>query len=379
MPGLYLHIPFCQRKCRYCDFVSFAGCADAEAYLQALFLEMALCREALPPLNYDTVFIGGGTPSTLPEGAIARLMEEVTRKFRVSPEAEITLEANPGTLSANKLREYRNAGVNRLSLGLQSADDRVLSNIGRIHTYAQFLESFHMARGAGFSNVNADVMYGLPEQTLEAHLDTIERLAALGVEHVSAYSLILEENTPLYTDVVGGAQSLPSEDDAYEMHRRGMALLAKLGYKRYEISNFAKPGLESRHNLNYWNNGEYLGLGLNSHSAMRVGGKWLRWSNTASLSEYVASCVRGERPLAEDAREIPAEEEMFETVMLGLRKTGGVSDGAFFARFGRWMGEVFPQAVERLAQKGWLVEKDGFFSLTDEGLDFQNLALLEMM
>lgn len=379
MPGIYIHIPFCMAKCRYCDFVSFADHADTEAYLAALETEMALCREALPQRLYDTVFLGGGTPSVLPEGAVSRVLEALTRKFRVTPDAEITLEANPGTLAADKLFEYRSAGVNRLSLGLQSANDRLLKKLGRIHTYAQFLESFRLARETGFDNVSADIMYGLPGQTPEDHLDTIEKLASLGPEHISAYSLILEENTPLYTDVTGGAQSLPDEDAAYEMHRQGIALLEACGYRRYEISNFARPGCESRHNLNYWNNGEYLGLGLNAHSALRIGEKWTRWSNTARLSDYIQACGSGERPFAGEPQAIPLAEEMFETVMLGLRKTEGVSDAAFRARFGRRMGEVFPKAIERLEKKGWLAEADGFFRLTAEGLDFQNLALLEMM
>lgn len=379
MPGIYIHIPFCAAKCRYCDFVSFADHAQMEPYLDALIKEMTLCRDALPQLTYDTVFIGGGTPSVLPESAIARILEELCRKFRITPDAEIAIEANPGTLTKDKLSAYKKAGVNRLSLGLQSANDRLLKTLGRIHSYTQFLESFRLAREVGFTNINADIMYALPGQTLAAHLDAIRRLAELGVEHVSAYSLILEENTPLYTDITGGAESLPDEGAAYEMHKQGMALLEELGYRRYEISNYAKIGYESRHNLNYWNNGEYLGLGLNSHSAMRVKGKWLRWSNSANLSDYIAACENGERPLAGAAQVIPLQEEMFETMMLGLRKIEGVSGAAFFARFKKRVDEVFPEAVRRLMEKGWLVEKDGFFRLSNEGLDFENLALLEMM
>lgn len=379
MPGIYVHIPYCAAKCRYCDFVSFADQSDREAYFAALSQEQSLCRENLPAIRYDTVFIGGGTPSILPESGIARILEEIGRKFNVTPDAEITIEANPGTLSPHKLREYKDAGVNRISMGLQSADNQVLRNIGRIHTYERFLESFRLAREAGFSNVNVDIMYGLPEQTVETHLDTIRKLSELAPEHISAYSLILEESTPLYMDVNGGAQSLPSEDEAYEMHRQGIALLNELGYKRYEISNYAKPGFESRHNLNYWNNGEYLGLGLNSHSAMRIDGKWLRWSNTVRMADYLEACAHGERPLSGKVQEIPREEEMFESVMLGLRKVEGVNDQAFLARFGKRMTDVFPAAIKRLEEKGWLKKCGDFFRLTDEGLDFQNLALLEMM
>ncbi len=379
MAGIYIHIPFCAAKCRYCDFVSFADCAGHDAYLDALIKEAALNSEALPERAYDTVFLGGGTPSVLPASAISRILAALSRLFSIAPEAEITIEANPGTLDREKLLAYRNAGINRLSLGLQSANDRLLKTLGRIHTYEQFLESFRLAREAGFSNVNVDIMYGLPEQTPEDYRQTIEMLAALAPEHISAYSLILEENTPLYTDVNGGAESLPDEDSVYDMHRQGMALLNKLGYQRYEISNYAKPGYESRHNLNYWNNGEYLGLGLAAHSAMRVEGQWLRWENTKRLEDYIQSAMRGERPLLGAPQPIPREEEMFETVMLGLRKTQGVSDAAFRARFGIGMGEAFAKAIKRLFEKGWLVYENGFYRLTDQGLDFQNAALLEMM
>ncbi len=379
MAGIYIHIPFCAAKCRYCDFVSFADPAGREAYIRALCGEMALCAAAGPWREYDTVFLGGGTPSVLPEGEIARVLEALFGAFSIAPGAEISIEANPGTLDPQKLCEYREAGVNRLSIGLQSAQNQLLRNLGRIHTYEDFLESFGLAREAGFSNINVDIMYGLPEQALEDYLSTIEALAALSPEHISAYSLILEENTPLYMDVNGGAQSLPDEDAAYDMHRAGIELLAKRGYRRYEISNYAEPGFESRHNLNYWNNGEYLGLGLNAHGAMRVDGKWLRLENTSSLGNYIERAARGERPLARDPQEIPPAGEMFETVMLGLRKTEGIKDETFRARFQKSMGEVFPEALRRLNAKGWLVSEGGFYRLTDEGLDFQNLALLEMM
>lgn len=379
MAGIYIHIPFCAAKCRYCDFVSFADPAGREAYIRALCGEMALCAAAGPWREYDTVFLGGGTPSVLPEGEIARVLEALFGAFSIAPGAEISIEANPGTLDPQKLCEYREAGVNRLSIGLQSAQNQLLRNLGRIHTYEDFLESFGLAREAGFSNINVDIMYGLPEQALEDYLSTIEALAALSPEHISAYSLILEENTPLYMDVNGGAQSLPDEDAAYDMHRAGIELLAKRGYRRYEISNYAKPGFESRHNLNYWNNGEYLGLGLNAHGAMRVDGKWLRFENTASLGVYLERAARGERPLTGEQKEISPAEEMFETVMLGLRKTEGIRDETFRARFQKSMSEVFPEALRRLNAKGWLVSEGGFYRLTDEGLDFQNLALLEMM
>ncbi len=379
MAGLYIHIPFCRSKCRYCDFVSFADIEGMGDYCAALRREMRLSAAALPKQQYDTVFFGGGTPSILPEGAVAVLLDALRASFEIVRGAEITIEANPGTLTAGKLREYRDAGVNRLSIGLQSTNDALLETIGRIHRCADFVQNYECARAQGFSNISADIMYGLPGQTVKDHMDAIETLYKLGAEHISAYSLIVEEGTPLYTDVTGGAESLPAEDDVYLMHRRGMEFLETLGYARYEISNYAKPGFASRHNLNYWDNGAYLGLGLAAHSAMRIDGKWTRFANTARLADYIGSCGQGYRPLAAEPEEIPRGEEMFETVMLGLRKTEGISEAAFQARFGAGIETVYGAALAELAGKGWLLREAGFCRLTKEGLDFQNEALLAFM
>ena len=379
MAGLYLHIPYCKSKCRYCDFVSFADCESMGEYCAALLKEMRLDAAALPKQAYDTVFFGGGTPSILPAGAVAMLMDALHASFEIMPDAEITIEANPGTLNETKLREYRAAGINRLSMGLQSTNDALLETIGRIHRYADFVQNYECARAAGFTNISADLMYGLPGQTVKDHLDAIETLYRLGLNHISAYSLIVEEGTPLYTDVTGGAESLPAEDDVYLMHRRGMEFLETLGYARYEISNYAKPGFASRHNLNYWENGVYLVLGLNSHSAMRINGSWMRFANTERLSDYIVSCNQGIRPLASEPEVIPRAEEMFETVMLGLRKTDGISEAAFRLRFGKSIEDVYPEALKSLATRGWLVWDNGACRLTDEGLDFQNEALLAFL
>jgi oxygen-independent coproporphyrinogen-3 oxidase len=379
MAGLYLHIPYCKSKCRYCDFVSFADCESMGEYCAALLKEMRLDAAALPKQAYDTVFFGGGTPSILPAGAVAMLMDALHASFEIMPDAEITIEANPGTLNETKLREYRAAGINRLSMGLQSTNDALLETIGRIHRYADFVQNYECARAAGFTNISADLMYGLPGQTVKDHLDAIETLYRLGLNHISAYSLIVEEGTPLYTDVTGGAESLPAEDDVYLMHRRGMEFLETLGYARYEISNYAKPGFASRHNLNYWENGMYLGLGLNSHSAMRINGSWMRFANTERLSDYIVSCNQGIRPLASEPEVIPRAEEIFETVMLGLRKTDGISEAAFRLRFGKSIEDIYPEALKSLATRGWLVWDNGACRLTDEGLDFQNEALLAFL
>ncbi len=261
MAGLYLHIPFCVQKCAYCDFVSFADPEPLQAYLSALIKEIGLTARRFPAATYDTVFIGGGTPSIVSAQDMAGLLAALRSAFAIAPGAECTIECNPGTVDAQKLQAYLKGGVNRLSLGLQSAEDGLLRAIGRIHDFAQFEESYRLAREAGLQNINVDLMYGLPGQSLGQYLSTIRTVAALGPEHISAYSLILEEGTPLYTHVKAGETTLPDEDEVCDMQDAGRALLAELGYERYEISNYAKPGFACRHNINYWQNGPYLTAG----------------------------------------------------------------------------------------------------------------------
>lgn len=377
MAGLYIHIPFCVQKCAYCDFVSFADTAPRQAYLSALKQEIALAGQRFPKRVYDSVFIGGGTPSILAPEDMAALLRALWAAFAIAPGAEFTIECNPGTMDGEKLNAYLAGGVTRLSFGLQSAEDSLLKAIGRIHDFSQFKASFHMARAAGFTNINVDLMYGLPGQTQEQYLHTIQAAAALGPSHISAYSLILEEGTPLYSRVMAGEVSLPSEDCVADMMEAGRALLAGLGYARYEISNYAKPGHACGHNLNYWENGPYLGLGLAAHSAMDIGG-WRRWKNHGELEDYLASLQRGELPIWEQQR-IPQEEEMFECVMLGLRMLKGVDRPAFWGRFGKDVCLVYKEAVEALTALGWAEATPGSLRLTEAGMDMENSALLYFM
>lgn len=346
--------------------------------MHALRKEICLCAEDLPQRNYDTVFFGGGTPSALPLGEISTILRELRANFTIAQDAEITIECNPGTLNETKLEEYIASGVNRLSLGLQSADDALLNRLGRIHTQADFLANYELARKAGFENINADIMYGLTGQGVNEHLDTIKLLHRLGVEHISAYSLIVEESTPLYMDVIGGGEFLPDEDTAYNMHREGIALLQKLGYMRYEISNFAKEGFESRHNLNYWNYGEYLGIGLGAHSTMQFDNKLSRFSNLISFEEYITSCNEGVKPVAA-IKKIEADDAMFEFVMLGLRKTAGFDMQEFKARFNVDFEAALGQAADEAEAKGWLIRSEQAVRLSEEGLDMQNEVLMLFM
>ena len=378
MAGLYIHIPFCKRKCRYCDFVSFPEYKNEDLYFVALISEMRKYAPLMQGRRFDTVFIGGGTPTSLKAGRIAALLAEAKKCFEIAENAEITCEANPESASEEKLGELFDAGVNRLSIGLQSADDKLLSAIGRIHSKADFLRAVESAIKVGFTEINADVMHGLPGQDKERYLDTLKLVCDLDIPHISSYSLILEEGTPLYDDVAGGRVSLPEPDETADMEDAGFEYLESRGYARYEISNFAKPGHECRHNLNYWDNGEYLGLGLNSHSALRLKGDWTRFNNTEVLAEYVGELGDGKLPVR-NTQKIEHDEEMFETIMLGLRKTEGVSRRAFEERFSVDPVTQYSPVVSELELCGWLEVTEERMFLNRRGMDFQNEALLKFM
>ena len=374
MAGIYLHIPFCVRKCAYCDFVSFAEGGVPESYLEALLAELELvARGGGYPAAFDTVFFGGGTPSLLSGAQMQTILDAIRAHFALRVDAEISMECNPGTVTPEKLAAYRAAGINRLSIGLQSTHDALLKKIGRIHDFAQFLETLSSARAAGFDNVNVDLMHGLPNQTLEQYRDSLQTVCDLGVQHISAYSLILEEHTPLYFRVEKGEVALPDEDLVADMQDAGIAYLEERGFHRYEISNFALDGFACRHNLNYWHNGEYLGFGVAAHAAVRQG-RWTRFANVDSLEEYYRLLARGKRPLAETIRLTPRD-EMFECVMLGLRLVRGVDRARFLARFQLDVVEAYPLAMEKLRKRGWVIETEGAIALNSKGLDLQNEAL----
>jgi len=374
MAGIYLHIPFCVRKCAYCDFVSFAEGSVPEVYVDALISEIELVSSGGEyPAAFDTVFFGGGTPSLLSGEQMQRIMTSLKAHFDIRAEAECSMEVNPGTATLEKLVAYRAAGINRLSIGLQSTHDALLNSIGRIHTFDQFLDTLKHARTAGFTNINVDLMHGLPGQTLNQYLDSLKTVCDLGLQHISAYSLILEEHTPLYSRVQSGSVALPDEDLVADMQDAGIDYLVERGYHRYEISNFSLDGFECRHNLNYWHNGEYLGFGIAAHAAVRQK-RWTRYANVDTLAEYYRLLAREKRPLAETIQLTPRD-EMFECIMLGLRLTRGMDRAAFRARFGLDTAEAYPVAMERLRKRGWVVENETQIALNRKGLDLQNEAL----
>ena len=375
MTGIYVHIPYCIRKCAYCDFCSVPLDDSAILYPEALCREIKLSRDRLPFTGpVPSVFFGGGTPTVLPSHALVRILETIRDVYGLQQDAEVTVECNPGTATSADFRLLQAAGFNRMSLGLQSADNRLLAAVGRIHTYDQFVSTFLQARDCGFQNINIDLIHGLPGQTQDNYLNSLKKVCSLNPEHVSAYALILEQGTPLYMRVKRGETILPDEDSVADMEDAGIAFLRENGYMRYEVSNFAKPGCECRHNLIYWNDAPYLGFGVAAHSSAPGERSWLRWSNTESIPEYLRKLRMGRLPTAETLH-IDKKEEMFEVIMLGLRKTAGIPRKAFYDRFGITLEKAFPDAWLEIQSYGWWSDDPCSYSLTERGMDYLNTAL----
>ena len=379
---LYVHIPFCKKKCRYCDFLSFAGEEwTQETYTQALIREIGAWR-GKENKKVSSVFVGGGTPSILSVRRMEEIFEALRESFFLTEDAEITIECNPGTLEKEKLEVYKCLGVNRLSLGLQSAKNEELRLLGRIHTWETFLESFQMARKSGFENLNVDLISALPGQTVESWRETLEKTIALSPEHISAYSLIIEEGTPFYQEYEedekireagGDPQFLPSEDAERQMYEDTEKILGNAGYSRYEISNYAKPGMACQHNMGYWQRKEYIGLGLGASSLYREG----RWRNSENLLEY---CNRKQdMPERKDLQKLSRKDQMEETMFLGLRLMEGVEEEAFFREFGCTCREVYGEVLDRLEDQGLLKEENGRIFLTSHGIDISNYCMAEFL
>jgi len=374
--SLYIHIPLCVKKCAYCDFASFAGrMGQRERYVQAVCREIRAQAAFFGHRRIATVFFGGGTPTLLAGAQVQEIMDTVGECFDVLPDAEISMEGNPGTLSMANLHAYRMAGVNRLSLGVQSMDDALLAAIGRIHTAGEVEQAVRMAREAGFENINLDLMYGLPGQSAMQWKETLQRAIDLGPEHLSCYSLILEEGTPLYDSVnAGTCAPLPDEDAMEQMDALTMKLTRENGYAQYEVSNFAKPGRACRHNIVYWECLPYLGVGLNAHSDM----DGRRFYNPQSWEDYLAMA---ESDAIERGREgnSSAHERMFERMMMGLRQTRGV-DAARFARdFGKEIEAVWPETIAQMKRGNLMsIDQERIF-LTGRGMQVMNGVLVSLM
>ena len=360
--GIYIHIPFCVRKCAYCDFLSApAGEATRSAYVRALREEIRSAGELDEIYEGATVFFGGGTPSLLTGKELAGILDEVSRRLLLRSDAEITVECNPGTLNREKLEIYKRAGINRLSIGLQSADNRELKTLGRIHTWEQFLESYESARAAGFTNINVDLMSALPGQTRKSWQETLQKVLVLNPEHISAYSLIIEEGTPFYEKYADHPELLPPEDEERQMYYDTKRILAEQGYERYEISNYARKGYACRHNLGYWSRRDYKGFGLGASSLLNS----VRSTVQEDLTEYLRGNFAGSN---EHLSEQDIREEYF---FLGLRKMEGVDPGPY--------REHYEKLLEELQKQQLLQEKNGKICLTDYGIDVSNYVLAQFL
>jgi len=390
--SLYVHIPFCQSKCAYCDFNSYAGLESLiEPYVGALIAEMGLWRQPSQHMNVATIFVGGGTPSLLPLPEMERIVTALRQCFRLAADAEVSCEANPGTVDCPHLQGLRSLGVNRLSLGVQSFHDDELAMLGRIHTAAEAREAYHAARQAGFDNVNLDLIYGLPRQTMTAWQYAVEEAIALRPDHLSLYALSVEEGTPLADAVAHGRLPPPDADLAADMYLWAEDALAAARYQHYEISNWALPGRQCRHNLTYWLNESYLGLGAGAHSCF--GG--FRFANVKDLRRYiplVEESAKGDGRLAEGlapflaglshiafAEQMTAARTMAETVVLGLRLVEGLPLEEFRRRFGQELMSAYGPQVEELETLGLLERVDGCLRLTARGRLLGNEAFLRFL
>ena len=420
--SIYIHIPFCVRKCLYCDFLSFPMEKDTDLWKNAdirLATDVRkckdkwkthgvgsyvnlLCREIVQSAalyqkyHVISIFLGGGTPSLLPADQIGRIMETVRAHYRMAENAEVTMEMNPGTIESGEPEQYIACGINRVSIGLQSADDEELRRIGRIHDYAAFLKTYDLIRRAGFRNVNIDIMAALPGQDTASYERTLRKVTALMPEHISAYSLILEEGTPLYERQ--SEYFFPTEEEEQEMDRLTRQYLAGCGYHRYEISNYAGDGYECRHNKVYWQRGNYAGFGLGASSMVQN----VRWSNPDTMESYAMYVMSAESKHGDDGAEsgqlievngqgapgtgyipyrqvLSRQEQMEEYMFLGLRMVCGVSAAKFEHIFGIPIEDVYGEAIERLRRQGLLVRDGDGIRLTERGLDVSNYAMSQFL
>ncbi|MGN0292442.1 MAG: radical SAM family heme chaperone HemW [Lachnospiraceae bacterium] len=363
-------MPFCVRKCAYCDFLSMpADESVQEAYIDRLDRELRRTAEQMAQdgTAISTIYFGGGTPSVLPGRQIIRLMDTLRRFGMIRPDAEITLEMNPGTVTSEKMDCYRAAGINRLSIGCQSFQEEELKLLGRIHTCKDFMKTYEMARRAGFANISIDLMSGLPGQTAESWRRNLDTAVSLGPEHISAYSLIIEEGTPFY-DRYGSCWSEENEELDRQMYEDTKAILEKAGYLRYEISNYARPGYESRHNSSYWTGIPYYGCGLGASSLVKRPDGWFRTRNESSLKRYLEENT----VVPEEEERLTERDRMEEFMFLGLRLTRGICISEFEHRFSRSFAEVYGDAVRELKKDGLMGQEDDRLFLTDRGLDLSN-------
>ncbi|MBO6127496.1 MAG: oxygen-independent coproporphyrinogen III oxidase [Pseudobutyrivibrio sp.] len=392
---LYVHIPFCVKKCLYCDFLS--GVFDEKMqrrYVAALCTEIKYVAKSHPGCLVKTIYVGGGTPSWLSEDLMDAIITTIKCSFKIDPLAEVSVECNPGTLTSEKLNVYRSIGINRLSIGLQSANNDELKELGRIHDYNRFLHTFDLVRKAGFDNVNVDIMTGLPHQTIEKLDRTLNAVTMLRPEHISAYSLIIEKGTPFYEKYKFDAvkqqagmetEDLPTDEESYRLYKHTMEYLAGKGYERYEISNYARNGKTCRHNIGYWDRVPYLGLGLGSASLFNN----IRTSNVRDIYKYIETSEAIEKglsvacelssPYFEAEESLSKKDAMAEFMFLGLRKIDGISRADFYQMFGIDIEAIYGPVILALRNQGFMDAKEGRLFLTDIGIDVSNQVLSKFL
>ena len=381
--GIYVHIPFCMQKCKYCDFVSFK-CIDDKVDEYFNFLELEIIENAKKlklednneQIEIDTIYIGGGTPSIFSEKYIKKIIMQIRKNYKVSSNAEITIEINPGTVDEAKLRKYIEVGINRVSIGLQSTNNKLLNMLGRIHTYEEFEKVYILARKVGFKNINVDLMIGLPNQLIKDVEEAVNKVISKSPEHISVYSLIVEENTKMFELVENGNLKLPPEDIERKMYWKVKELLENNGYKHYEISNFAKENFESKHNMNCWKQQDYLGFGVAAHSYFNG----IRYSNIENLKQYIENYKNGEsiynRVFHESQTKI---EKMKEYMLLGLRKIDGMLVSEFKNKFVENPLYVFRNELNKLVSEGLIEIEENCVRLSNKGLDLANVVWMEFV
>jgi len=373
---VYIHIPFCVKKCNYCDFLSFSN--YNELYVPALIKEIenaSIESEDVEEYIVKSIFIGGGTPSLLKGEYIRDILQCVYKRFEVDSNAEITIEANPGTIDQEKLEIYKAAGINRISFGLQSTNNNELTELGRIHTFEQFLENYQLARDTGFANINVDLMSAIPGQTVESWNEVLNNVVRLSPEHISAYSLIIEEGTMFYEKYSKDDTGLPSEEEERQMYYNTKKILEEAGYHRYEISNYSKPGYECRHNIGYWQGVNYIGFGLGAFSYMNH----TRFSNANIMKEYLDAVENHCRNLHREVHSLSVQEEMEEFMFLGLRMIEGVSVKAFEEKFHSDFESIYGMCVNELTEKSLLQMNGDRVLLSSKGIDLSNQVMAEFL
>lgn len=369
--SLYIHIPFCKQKCWYCDFPSFAGKEDLmDEYLKALRKEV---NNRVKDVKIKTIFVGGGTPTYLHLEGILEL-GNIISGLNTAEDLEFTVEANPGTLTEEKLKALKDIGVNRISIGLQAVQNNHLKDIGRIHTFNEFKENFYKARNAGFNNINVDLMFGLPNQTIKDWEESLKEISSLEPEHISAYSLIIEEGTPFKRYYEKGILRLPTEEEERTMYNMTLDTLGEKGYTQYEISNFSKTNRECKHNIVYWDLNEYIGVG--SSSSSYINGK--RYRNQCSIEKYIDE-VNEKSYSFEEVIENSLEDNMEEFMFMGLRKIDGISIDDFNKRFENDIYSVYGKLIDKYKSQGLLIEEKGRIYLSYKGIEVSNVIMSDFI